>query len=172
MMLSMSEPNKEARLREFAVTTIAELVRQQNQSQPFMSDHNEIASPPSGFTVEVNGRTTSTRMSNPMLIAPVDGTAYISQLRRVITQMMRDSIEAKPIGIANIDTPNARKPIPAFTRVRISGPSSIVEFEVPTNHSEKYKSAADAARASGPIVEENLNKVAEEIRRINRGEAK
>ncbi len=173
LSLETTDVTNPERIRQFSKEAIAAEVAQQARqndgaSRP-LTAVDQYESPPSGYTIDVKGRGAQSQLSSTLVIVPVDAVSYAARIRRIVKRLLLKDMTGERTGFAVYDDKDKRKPIPAFTHVKITGPLSVTEFDVPTNHSDRYKTAADAARAATGIIEENLKRVDVELRELNKG---
>lgn len=122
---------------------------------------------PAGFGVSLEGQSTLSTTSTPISVLPYDADRVEEKLeeamRTLVLQQSRAwAGEASPYLIIN-----KKAALPAVLKLKISGPLSVVEAELPQTASAKYPTAADAMRASDRLLKEAVHRAADQVRTLN-----
>ena len=153
------------------VQSTTQLQQSQYQSQATtLADVSPM--PPPGFNFAYVGKG-STSMTGMMLkVLPADKDATVRQVEKVVRYFLRgDHQPPQPLLPKSAKIEFEKKPIPPFSTVKVTGPNGYdLTFEIPTERSSKFPTAADVARGQDAAIAAFLKRVGDLIDRINSGE--
>ncbi len=129
-----------------------------------------VDAPPAGFSVIFEGRRSVTMSARPISLAPIDADRAGKKLLAILDQLLRQDLQPPKLASTEMADSDAKIPVPAFTKVRLTGPLGPMESELPTAPSDKFPTAADAARARTRMLRDLVNQAMDQLRRVNRGE--
>ena len=119
-------------------------------------------SPPPGYGVSIEGRTTIGSGVTPLMVLPMDEGRVEAKLRDAIRRGLRRDFEARPIGATE------RLRDPDFTVVTITGPLGKVVLRLPQKPSREYPTAVGVLRAQERLLAEGVRKAAAQVGTLNR----
>jgi hypothetical protein len=122
---------------------------------------------PSGYTISMEGQNVFSTTSAPISVLPFDADRVEEKLqaamRTLVLQQSRVwAGEASPYMVLS-----KKATQPAILKVKISGPLSVVEVNLPQTASAHYPTAADAMRASDRLLKDAVHRAADQVRTLN-----